>query len=116
MTFVARPSTAKTYWGTPCRHGHPGLRYATNGSCVECLKIARRARTEEAREAAADAGQPKRRYEMSVKVKIAYAPEVAKAGRGSAVKVNKADAKKVSTKVSDADVKKVSAYDPLEDL
>jgi hypothetical protein len=31
---------AKTFLGAPCRHGHPGERYASNGLCVECQRAA----------------------------------------------------------------------------
>ena len=24
------------YAGTPCKHGHDGIRYSKNGTCVEC--------------------------------------------------------------------------------
>jgi len=32
---------ARHYRGTPCRHGHDGVRYVTGRNCVECVRIAR---------------------------------------------------------------------------
>lgn len=29
---------AEKYQGKPCKHGHAGLRYRSNSSCVECLE------------------------------------------------------------------------------
>jgi hypothetical protein len=29
--------TSITYWGKPCRHGHNGRRYLSNGHCVFCI-------------------------------------------------------------------------------
>lgn len=42
MNFRLQAATAgrKTYQtGTPCRRGHTGPRYTSNGMCVECLKV-----------------------------------------------------------------------------
>lgn len=30
--------SAATYLGTPCKHGHDGLRYVASGGCVACMK------------------------------------------------------------------------------
>jgi hypothetical protein len=27
------------YQGTPCFHGHDGMRYTRNGQCVECQRV-----------------------------------------------------------------------------
>lgn len=32
------------YKGSPCRNGHPGMRYATTRNCVDCHRAKRRER------------------------------------------------------------------------
>lgn len=36
------PGTGKKYIGRPCKRGHSGLRFASNGGCVECLQAAKK--------------------------------------------------------------------------
>ena len=35
---MPKPRTA-VIRGEPCKHGHPGLRYASTRGCVECMRI-----------------------------------------------------------------------------
>lgn len=37
---------ALVYNGKPCKYGHPGLRYASTGACVECQRKHGRKRPE----------------------------------------------------------------------
>jgi hypothetical protein len=43
----ARLSAAKdgawTYQGRPCKHGHKGIRYTSNGQCKDCVREANKA-------------------------------------------------------------------------
>jgi len=36
LTEKAQLAGQSTYQGKPCPHGHDGIRYACNGSCVQC--------------------------------------------------------------------------------
>lgn len=55
MKYTARSAAdaaimgQRTYQGKPCRHGHQGLRYTVNSSCVECTKARARADRQRAR-------------------------------------------------------------------
>lgn len=43
----ARSRGLTRYWGSPCNHGHPGLRYVSSTTCCDCIhqsKIDRRQR------------------------------------------------------------------------
>ena len=42
----AQKRTDGKYVGTPCRKGHPHLRYVRDGSCVECDKLRNKRRRE----------------------------------------------------------------------
>lgn len=44
--------TATKFMGTPCKHGHDGLRYERTGSCVHCALLAA-AKQKQARKLAA---------------------------------------------------------------
>ena len=33
---MANPNPTKVFQGSPCRRGHPGLRYKNGGGCVDC--------------------------------------------------------------------------------
>ena len=34
-----RIHAAEKFQGTPCKYGHPGLRYRSTGGCVECARL-----------------------------------------------------------------------------
>lgn len=45
----AAHARSEKYLGNPCKYGHDGLRYTSNGSCIECTKAASAARTDRIR-------------------------------------------------------------------
>ena len=36
---IAARNQERTYVGGRCPHGHNGLRYTSNGNCIECTKV-----------------------------------------------------------------------------